>query len=261
MRSPAPAGLALALALLAPALAASRAVAIVPEARPTLERADKDHPGAPAPVLLHLAQRPAKGRPSGDLEIRVLVAEHEGRRHLRIDYQHLVGPLAGQTISQVYVDAPAPAPQPTAPGEVVPRAMPRPALADAPMWARLLVGEPATRVATDAGVSFETTSLARDGRTIIVVVGADPRDRRSAQLHFERETGRLTRAIQTRGGDSPRTLDARFEGRLGEEGPDALLPARIRLSEDEVERNFEVRRIELAGPIDPDQLELRAVAE
>ena len=69
-------------------------------------------------------------------------------------------------------------------------------IARAPTWVRLLLGDGKglAEVAKQLGVT-KRTSLARDGREIVWVWGAEPRDRRSAQLHVVRSSGRLRRVI------------------------------------------------------------------
>ncbi len=109
-----------------------------------------------------------------------------------------------------------------------------------PPWLRLLAGDSPAEVATAWDVDRAKTSLAHDGGTILVVVGAGPRDRMSPQFHLERDTGRLRRVIWR---DAEGAIhDVRLDGALVMDDASTGWPARL------VERvGSEVRRWELTA--------------
>ena len=97
-----------------------------------------------------------------------------------------------------------------------------------PPWLRLLAGEPAAEVAAAVGLDTAKTSLAHDGGTILVVVGAGPRQRTGPQLpqfHVEQDTGRLRRVIWADA--SGTTHDVRRGGELVMDGAPTGWPARL----------------------------------
>lgn len=65
-----------------------------------------------------------------------------------------------------------------------------------PSWLRVVLAGPGgvARLARDLGVA-QTTSLGRDGKAILWVWGAGPRDRKSSQLHIDRFSSRVVRVI------------------------------------------------------------------
>ncbi len=123
---------------------------------------------------------------------------------------------------------------------------------EVPPWLRLLAGDAPAEVAADTGVDVSRTSLDHDGGTILVVVGAGPRDRTSPQLHLERASGRLRRVIWRNGAGV--THDVRLSGELVADGAPTGWPARVVERADGEEGRWEVTSVHEGVILEPGQL-------
>lgn len=129
-------------------------------------------------------------------------------------------------------------------------------LTSAPAWVRLLAGSPPREVVRSLGVDRRITSLELVEHTVLVVVGAGPRQRDVPQLHLERETGRLRRVIERRppGPNQPAPgplLDVRLDGVAGEDPLSKAWPARIEVTEGDKTRVLHVTAVRAPAPPPP----------
>jgi hypothetical protein len=116
-------------------------------------------------------------RPS--MAIRIIV-NAEG--DVRLDTQNVQN---GHTKSRVWALSPStPAPRSPSKGSLRP-----------PAWLCWLAAHPVSDIVHDKGIATSRVSLAHLDGTILWVVGAGPHDTELPQLHFERDSGRLRRAV------------------------------------------------------------------
>ncbi|MGM0574228.1 MAG: hypothetical protein ACQEXJ_00645 [Myxococcota bacterium] len=220
------------------------AQAAVPEASEMLERAAEAWPEA-VPLVANLVEVREDAPPRAAIRVA-----SDGAGHVRLEVQDL---RRGET--EVTRFAPA--------GEDAPEARP---LDVAPAWLQWLVGRPVEEVAAAMGLDRERTSLDHAGGTILVVVGAGPRDHETPQIALERETGRLRALVERERQvlDAPaRVLRVGAEGRAaaveegdegeeGQEDPRARWPARLVMERGDEARTFRVEWLRMGDEVGPE---------
>lgn len=118
-----------------------------------------------------------------------------------------------------------------------------------PAWVRWLSGQSATALFRTLGIDRSVSSLALSERTVLWVAGAKPRQFGRAQVHLERETGRLRRVVELRG---PVVLDTLFKGTFQSDDDALRWPRFITFQTSGKVTTFEVVRVVQNAVFDED---------
>jgi len=122
----------------------------------------------------------------------------------------------------------------------------------APGWLQVLAGRPLAGILAGKGVRQDLVSFARDGATILWVLGAGPHEPELPQIHVERATGRLRAFVEeVTESDTSRAVTVRLDGALGPAGSaGAPWPERITITPAEgAEVAFSIRSFSLGEPL------------
>lgn len=198
----------IALAAVAPA-----AFAHVPDGRGILEKAAKAAPPR-IPFVLNLEEVPGA---SADPPRRAFRLSREPEGPIVLETEDLAG---GGIDVRRFSDA----------KEVREGELP---LDRAPAWVLWLAGVAPGEIARAKGIDVSRTALSHAATDVLVVVGAGPREADRPQLHFERATGRLRRAVDVEvSGGGTKTVRAELSGTKEGPAPAERFPARVTLLED-----------------------------
>ena len=97
----------------------------------------------------------------------------------------------------------------------------------APIWLQWWMARPVMTIVKATGIDAGVRSLGHADGEIVWVVGARPKQQEVPQLHVERETGRLRRAVD--GGDAGPIAPARLDEYVTREGVVTRFPKRLTL--------------------------------
>ena len=156
------------------------------------------------PFVVNYVEAPATG--VARVAVRVL---SDGQGRARIDVQDLQGGVSRSRFFGVVTQ-----------GAVQ-------SLDRAPIWLQWWMARPVMKIAKAAGIDAGVRSLGHADGEILWVVGASPKQLEVPQLHVERETGRLRRAVD--GGDEGPISPARLDEYVSREGVVTRFPKRLTL--------------------------------
>ncbi|MGB0588132.1 MAG: hypothetical protein ACPGU1_00495 [Myxococcota bacterium] len=191
------------VAALIVSLVASSALAAMPSGDEMLTHIAAMQPAA-TPFVVNYVEVPSQG--IARVAVRVL---SDGQGRARIDLQDLQG---GVSRSRFF-------------GAVTQGAVE--SLDRAPIWLQWWMARPATMIAKVVGIDAGVRSLGHADGEILWVVGASPKQQEVPQLHVERETGRLRRAVDA--GDAGPIAPARLDEYVTHEGVVTRFPKRLTL--------------------------------
>jgi hypothetical protein len=183
--------------------AASAAHGAIPDGKAMLTRIATTQP-APAPFVVNYVEAPTEG--VALVAVRVIA---DGKGRARIDIQDLQGGLSRSRFFGALTQGAT-------------QSMDR-----APIWLQWWMGRPVTEIVAAARVKSAIRSLSHAGGEILWVLGAGPKQPDVPQLHIERETGRLRRAVS--GGDEGPVVPARLDDYMERNGAVTRFPRRLTL--------------------------------